>query len=113
MIWQLQAVVFLALALIIFGVCAWALVDVLGRPAAAFGWAGKRPKPFWLAIVAAATAVSFVCIPGPIGVSFLDPIFGFVAVAAAGVYLADVRPAVSGYRSPGRGGRGGGGRGGW
>lgn len=112
MIWQLQAVVFLALSLIIFGVCAWALIDVLRRPSAAFPWASKRPRPFWLAITAAATAVSFVCIPGPIGVSFLDPIFGFAAVAAAGVYLADVRPAVRGYRSPGRG-RGGSRGGGW
>lgn len=112
MIWQLQAVVFLALALIIFGVCVWALVDALRRPAAAFPWASKRSRGFWLAITGAAAAVSFVTIPGPIGVSFLDPIFGFAAVAAAGVYLADVRPAVRGYRSPGRG-RGGSQRGGW
>lgn len=111
MIWQFQAVVFLALALVIFAVCLWALVDVLRRPAAAFSWASKRSRGFWLAVTAAATAVSFVCIPAPIGVSFLSPIFGFAAAVAAGVYLADVRPAVSGYRSPGRGrGRG---QGGW
>ena len=110
MIWQFQAVVFLALALIIFGLCLWALVDVLRRPAAAFPWASKRTRGFWLAITAAATAVSFVCIPAPIGVSYLSPIFGFAAAAAAGVYLADVRPAVSGYRSPGRGRQS---RGGW
>lgn len=106
MIWQLQAVVFLALSLIIFGVCLWALVDALRRPAASFPWASKRSRGFWLAITGAAVAVSFVTIPGPIGVSFLDPVFGFVAVAAAGVYLADVRPAVRGFRAPGRG-RGG------
>lgn len=110
MIWQIQAFVFLALALVIFGVCVWALVDVLRRPAAAFPWASKRSRGFWLAITGAAAAISFVTIPAPIGVSFLSPIFGFAAAAAAGVYLADVRPAVSGYRSPGKG-RGGGGRG--
>lgn len=103
MIWQFQAVVFLALALVIFAVCLWALVDVLVRPAAAFPWASKRSRGFWLAVTAAATAVSFVSIPAPIGMSYLSPIFAFAAAVAAGVYLADVRPAVRGYRSPGRG----------
>jgi len=109
-IWQIQAFVFLTLALVIFGVCLWAFVDVLRRPAAAFPWASKRSRGFWLAITAAATAISFVTIPAPIGVSFLDPIFGFAAAVAAGIYLADVRPAVRGYHAPGRGssGRGGG-----
>ena len=107
MIWQLQAVVFLAIALVIFALCAWSFVDALRRPAAAFPWASKRTRGFWLAITGAATAVSFVCIPAPIGVSFLDPIFGFAAAVAAGIYLADVRPAVRGYRSPRGGGRGG------
>lgn len=104
MIWQLQAVVFLILTLVVLGVCLWALVDVLRRPAAAFPWASKRTRGFWLVVTGAATAVSFVSIPPPLGVRFLDPFFALIAVVAAGVYLADVRPAVRGYRSPGRGG---------
>lgn len=108
MIWQFQAVVFLALALVIFGLCAWAFVDALVRPAAAFPWASKRSRGFWLAITGAAAAASFVSIPAPIGMSFLSPIFAFGAAVAAGIYLADVRPAVRGFRPPRRGAGGGG-----
>ncbi|WP_127126870.1 DUF2516 family protein [Georgenia sp. SYP-B2076] len=93
----LQQYLMLGLSLVLFGVEAWALIDAARRPAAAFLAAGKRTKNFWLILTGVAAAVGFIGIGG---IGFLQ----FVAVVPAGVYLADVRPAVSGYGG-GRGGR--------
>jgi Protein of unknown function (DUF2516) len=106
-----QTLVFLALYLVVFVLSAWALVDAAIRPAAAFVNAGKRTKNFWLLVTGIAAAISFIALP-PLNAG------GFLVIAAAvaaGVYLADVRPAVRPY-SGGRGGRGRGtppSRGGW
>ena len=106
-----QTLVYLALYLVVFVLSAWALLDAATRPAAAFVTAGKRTKKFWLGVTGAATAVAFIALP-PLSVG------GFLVIGAAiaaGVYLADVRPAVKPY-SGGRGGRGRGTpptRGGW
>lgn len=107
MIITLQGFLYLALMLVAFAVEAWALIDVLRRPAAAFPWAGKRTKGFWTAVVAAAAAVGFIAIPPPIGAGLLGgfSIISLVGVVAAAVYLVDVRPAVAGYR-PGPSSRG-------
>ena len=70
----------------------WALVGVLLAalaPASAYSIEGKWPKPAWIGICAVA---AFLFALGPI--SFLS-IFAMVAV---GVFFADVRPAVGGYR---------------
>jgi Protein of unknown function (DUF2516) len=99
---NLQNGVLLVLGIAAFGLCVWALVDCLSRPAGAFPAAGKRTKTFWTVIVAVATAIGFVSIFSILG------IFGILAVVGAAVYLADVRPAVRQYRGgPRRGGRGG------
>ncbi|GAA4727040.1 DUF2516 family protein [Modestobacter marinus] len=67
---------------------AWAFIDAIIRPAAAFVAAGKLTKPGWMAITGIATLV--LLWQGPL--SFL----GLPAVIAAVVYLVDVRPAVRG-----------------
>jgi hypothetical protein len=105
---QAQSLVYNVLFLVVFVLAAWSLIDAAIRPAAAFVNAGKRTKRFWVAITAVATAVSFAGLGGG---GFLV----IIAAVAAGVYLADVRPAVKPY-SGGRGGRGRGtppSRGGW
>jgi len=102
----IQVVVFLVLHLIIFGMCIVALVDAARRPAAAFTAAGKRTKGFWLVVLGVATAIAFVALPYPVGIGALNFFVAAMAAAAAGVYLADVRPAVGPY-SGGRGPRGG------
>lgn len=116
MIAGIQVVVFLVLHLIIFVMCLVALVDAARRPASAFTAAGKRTKGFWLVLLGVATAIGFVAIPYPVGIGALGFFIAAIAAAAAGVYLADVRPAVepySGGRGPRSGGpRGPGGRGG-
>lgn len=110
MIATIQVVVLLALYLIVFVMCVVALVDAARRPAPAFTAAGKRTKGFWLAVLGVATAIAFVALPYPIGIGAMSFFVAGIAAAAAGVYLADVRPAVEGHS--GRGGRGRGGRGG-
>ncbi len=92
-----QVLLFLVLALVLFGVEVWALVDAARRPAGAFLAAGKRTKRFWLLLTGAAAAVGFIAIPPPLGLGLFTGFLQFVAVVPAGVYLADVRPAVSSY----------------
>ena len=110
MIATLQAWIYLGLYLFVFVLCVVALVDVLRRTPKAFLDAGKRTKSFWLGVLIAATLVAFVAIPGPIGLGLLS-FLALMSAVAAGVYLADVRPAVSRYSGGGRGSRGQ--QGGW
>ncbi|MBT0993951.1 DUF2516 family protein [Cellulomonas sp. DKR-3] len=107
----LQYIVYLVFLLVIFGLAVWALVDAAVRPAGAFVSAGKRTKNFWLAILVAATVLSFLTCP-PL---YLLPIFlALLSAVAAIVYLVDVRPAVAPYtRRRGPRGPSGPSRGGW
>lgn len=69
-------------------VTAYALVDCLRRPPAAFVAHGKQTKQVWTAILAVALVVA-------LALGFLSFLGSFAAVAAI-VYLVDVKPAVSG-----------------
>lgn len=97
MIGAIQLYLFLVLALVAFGLEVWALSHALRMPARSFEAADKRTKTFWTAILAAATVVGFLTIPPPIGLSVLPVLFLLLAVVPAGIYLADVRPAVTRY----------------
>ncbi|ROR72487.1 DUF2516 family protein [Bogoriella caseilytica] len=109
MIGGLQTLIFLVLALALFGVEVWALVDAARRPASAFVTAGKRTKTFWLILTGVAAVIGFLTLPPPVGVAQIGGFFMFIAVVPAGIYLADVRPAVAPYSrrrppsSPGNG----------
>ena len=114
MIATAQSFVYLAVGLVAFGLSLWSLVDAASRPASAFTSAGKRTKNFWLALTAVATALTFIALP-PLGAGGLS-FFTLGSAVIAGIYLADVRPAVQPYsRRRGRGGPGGTppSRGGW
>lgn len=107
-----QVLLFSLFYLAILVLSAWALVDCLRRPAAAFVTAGKRTRTFWTWVLVAATAVAFISLPPPLGILLDFPRFLALASAAAAiVYLVDVRPAVAPYsrrrRGPGPS------RGGW
>jgi len=106
---SIQLFVFLALYLVVFLMCVVALVDAARRKSRAFLDAGKRTKRFWVLVLVAALAVSFVAIPWPVGIGELR-FLALASAVAAGVYLADVKPAVDRYSG---GGRGDAGRGGW
>lgn len=98
--------------LAIFLLCCWALGDCAIRPARAFPAAGKRTRPFWLAVTGVALVVAFLGFPFGPAPSF----FQFVALGsavAAIVYLVDVRPAVAPYSRRRGGGGGSSSRGGW
>jgi hypothetical protein len=75
----------------------YALVDCLRRRTDAFVAAGKRTKGFWTLVTGVAVLLGFVALGG---VGFL----AIVAIIAAGVYLADVKPALD--QVIGRGGSG-------
>lgn len=82
----------------VFAMMVWALVDAARTRPDAFPAAGKRTKTFWLLITGAATAVGFVCVFNPLN------LFNLVAIVAAGVYHADVKPALRSVQQ--RGGQG-------
>lgn len=79
----------LALFLGALGLELFALIDALTRPARAFEATGKMTKQAWVLILALAL-VTVILFRSPIG------LLGLLGVVAAGVYLADVRPALRG-----------------
>jgi len=93
---QAQGWVVLVLSVIALGIEVWALVDCLRRRGDAFVAAGKRTKNFWLLVTGLAVVLGFVNLGG------FGSLLGIVAVIAAGVYLADVKPALD--QVQGRGG---------
>jgi 4-amino-4-deoxy-L-arabinose transferase-like glycosyltransferase len=106
MVAGLQYFVILALGVACFGLEVYALVDAARQRPDAFVAAGKLTKQRWLLILGAATALGFVALPPPIGAGFLSSLgfLSLIAVVAAGVYLADVRPALRQIRGGGRSG---------
>lgn len=77
-------VLFLVLAV----VKAWAMVDALMRPAAAFPAADKLTKAAWLWILGL-SLVAHIVFASPLG------LLSIAGTIAAIVYLLDVRPAVA------------------
>lgn len=77
------------------GLAVWALVHAIRTPAAAFISAGKQTKQLWLLILSFAALFAFAAVTRYLHVI---SIFVVASVIASGVYLADVRPAVTGYR---------------
>ena len=81
--WALSAVA------LVLGV--WAFLDCLRRPADNFMREGKKTKNFWMALTGVSAVVCFF--------SFYIGGGGYlqlIATCIAAVYLADVKPAVSG-----------------
>jgi hypothetical protein len=74
-----------------FVVEAWAFVDAIIRPKAAFPAAGKQTKPIWLIILGVAFVIG---IAGAVQAISLVNVFTVVAFVAAAIYLVDVRPKV-------------------
>jgi hypothetical protein len=92
---------FVALALAAFVVEAWAFVDAIIRPKAAFAAAAtmgdnaaqRLTKPIWLIILGVAFVIGLAAAAYGGGVGFLS----VLAFVAAAVYLAGVRPKVREY----------------
>jgi hypothetical protein len=78
-----------AVAVVVLSV--FGLVDALRVRPDAFTAAGKATKTIWLAVLGVAVALSFLSIypsPNPFSLPWI------LAVVGAGVYVADVRPAL-------------------
>ncbi|HYN66201.1 MAG TPA: DUF2516 family protein [Ornithinibacter sp.] len=84
---QLQNWIVLGLSVVALGVELYALVDCLRRRSDAFVAAGKRTKQFWLLVTGVAALLGVVALGG-VG------LLAIIAIVAAGVYLADVKPAL-------------------
>lgn len=101
-------IVLTALGLVAFGVQVWAFSDALRTPPAYFERVYKRTKMFWAALTGGGAFFGFLYVIVPI-TTLLPPATGFsmlltlAGATAAGVYLADVRPALAEVRGRGRG----------
>lgn len=84
----------LLLSLGLFAVKAFAFVDALSRPPAAFIAADKQTKMFWV-LVLGLFLVAHMLFWRPIG------IINLVGTVAAFVYLADARPTMRSLRGGG------------
>ena len=99
---SLQGWVVLVLGVAAFGLTAFAAIDAARRRADLFTAVGRLTKPAWMAILVVACLISFVSLGGYGALGLLN----VIAVIAAGVYLADVRPKIRQISGGGRGGSG-------
>lgn len=96
---------FVALAVVAFVVEAWAFVDAISRPKAAFATAaamsdnaaGRLTKPIWLIILGVAFVLGLYSAAYGGATGFLS----VLAFVAAAVYLAGIRPKVREYSKRG------------
>jgi hypothetical protein len=95
----LQQWIVLGLSWAALGVELYALVDCVRRRADAFTAASKRTKPFWLLVTVVAVLFGIVALRS-VG------LLGIIAIVAAGVYLADVKPALDQVMGRGQGNQG-------
>ncbi|GGB81009.1 hypothetical protein N798_00480 [Knoellia flava TL1] len=93
---EAQYYVTLALTIAALALEVFAFVHALKTRPDAFVAAGKRTKNFWLAVTGVAMLLGFVSMGG-LG------LLAILGVVAAGVYLADVRPAVETVQGRGTG----------
>lgn len=84
----IQGVVALVLGVALLAMMVYALIEAIRYRADAYTAAGKLNKPAWVGITAVATALGLLGVEAPLS------IFEIIAVVGAGVFLADVRPAL-------------------
>jgi hypothetical protein len=87
---SLQETLLLVLGLGVIGLTGFALLDAVRQRKDAYTAANKLTKPIWCGILAVATIIAIIVVRNPL----VFGIFTIISVVAAGVYLADVRPAL-------------------
>ncbi|GAB4071056.1 hypothetical protein GCM10028777_38060 [Angustibacter speluncae] len=94
---EVQLVIYWGFALAFLALQVFALVDAGRHRADAYPATSNQSKRFWLIVLGVAVLAGVLSLPviGGVGI-FLGPfnILNIVAVVAAGIYLARVRPAV-------------------
>ncbi|MFC0673932.1 DUF2516 family protein [Brachybacterium hainanense] len=94
MIGLFQTWIFAVLALVLFGVEIWAFINAARYSPAAYVAASKRSKTFWMVLTGAAMILGFLSLPYPIGRGSSNMLLVIVGIVIAGVFLADVLPAL-------------------
>lgn len=90
-----QSLLQVAVGVGVLAMMLWALADCARTRPDAFVAAGKRTKTFWLLLTGVASVVGFIFVFSPFN------LFNLAAIVAAGVYHADVRPALRSVRGRG------------
>lgn len=80
------------LALVLLVMSVFAFVEAVRASAHAYTFSGRRTKGFWAAVTGASMAYSVFALTAP---GFNSLLLQLVVAVAVGVFLADVRPAVS------------------
>lgn len=93
MIALIQTWIFAVLALALLAVEVWAFANAIRFRPDAYVAAGKRTKTFWCVLTGAAMLLGFLSLPYPIG-GGASMLFMIIAIVIAGVFLADVLPAL-------------------
>lgn len=83
-----QGTIAYVLSLAIFAMQVFAFVDALRHRPESYVAAGKRTKTIWLAVTGVTVVLGFLTLGNPLN------LFALIGIVGAGVYLADVRPAV-------------------
>lgn len=104
--YQIEFYIQLAFSFALIAVEAWALIQALRFPNAAYDAAFKRTKGFWLGMTAGALALGLLS-TFTSALGGLSLLLSIVALVMAGVFLADVLPALRSVmsRAQGRYGR--------
>lgn len=85
---QIQGWIIIALGLLALAAEIYALVHAVRQRSDAFTAAGKQTKVFWVAALVIATLLGFAVLGSGFG------LLAIIGIVIAGVYLADVRPAI-------------------
>lgn len=83
-----QSLISLVLGVALLGTEIYAFVEAVRYRPDAYVAAGKRTKPLWAAITGVAMVLGFLTVFSPLN------LFALLAIVGAGVFLADVRPAL-------------------
>ncbi|YAL82882.1 DUF2516 family protein [Dermacoccaceae bacterium W4C1] len=87
-LFTVQSTIALVLGIAALALEVYAFIEALRHRADAYPAAGKLNKPAWCGITGVAMLIGIVFVQNPLN------LFGIIAVVAAGVFLADVRPAL-------------------
>ncbi|MEE1650899.1 DUF2516 family protein [Brachybacterium sp. J144] len=94
MIALIQMWILAVLALVLLAVEVWAFVNALRFRPDAYTAADKRSKVFWCVLTGVAMLLGFLSLPYPIGNGGASMLFMLIGIVIAGVFLADVLPAL-------------------
>lgn len=94
MVFVVQQWIFAALALALFVTELWAFLNAVRYRPDAYLAASKRTKSFWMLLTGLAVLLGFLSLPWPIGGGGGTLLFMIAGIVIAGVFLADVLPAL-------------------